>query len=90
MPDELFQSRYGRVGCPCGHIWEVHDVYEYPGDESEMCCITGCAQQGCPGKKPPNECPTCHGEGTIIRRDPFFIGPCPDCVLFPLGADHAG
>jgi hypothetical protein len=79
-------SRYGQPACDCGHVWGIHDVYEYPGDETEMCCVYGCAQDGCPGKKPPKNCPTCHDEGTIVRRDPFYIGPCPDCVLFPSAA----
>lgn len=36
--------------CGCGHIWLRHDVEEYPGDGSEMCCVEGCRQRDCPGR----------------------------------------
>jgi hypothetical protein len=36
--------------CACGHPWMRHDVEEYTGDESEMCCVEGCDQAQCPGK----------------------------------------
>lgn len=38
--------------CECGHPWGIHDVNEYRGDGSETCCVTGCAQKGCPGRRP--------------------------------------
>jgi hypothetical protein len=37
--------------CPCGHVWHAHDVDEYSGDGSEMCCVHGCEQSGCPGRQ---------------------------------------
>jgi hypothetical protein len=37
--------------CLCGHVWDAHDVYEYRGDGSEMCCVHGCEQNGCPGRQ---------------------------------------
>lgn len=36
--------------CECGHLWVSHDIEEYTGDGSEMCCVVGCNQAGCPGK----------------------------------------
>jgi hypothetical protein len=36
--------------CRCGHVWMVHDVEEYSGDDSETCCVEGCNQNGCPGR----------------------------------------
>jgi hypothetical protein len=49
------------VPCECGHPWGIHDVYEYRGDGSEMCCVTDCAQKGCPGRrrKPATMCAGC-------------------------------
>lgn len=41
--------------CPCGHPWGIHDVNEYRGDQTEMCCVTGCAQDGCPGRRGPKQ-----------------------------------
>ena len=41
--------------CPCGHAWGIHDVNEYRGDGTEMCCVTGCAQTGCPGRRDPKQ-----------------------------------
>lgn len=38
--------------CPCGHLWLRHDVDEYRGDDSEMCCVEGCDQTKCPGRQP--------------------------------------
>jgi hypothetical protein len=38
--------------CACGDLWLSHDVEEYRGDGSEMCCIPGCSQKGCPGRMP--------------------------------------
>lgn len=46
------QSRYGQPACHCGHPWGIHDVYEYDGDGTEMCCVFGCEQLGCPGNEP--------------------------------------
>jgi hypothetical protein len=37
--------------CRCGHPWGIHDVDEHRGDGSEMCCVTGCEQTGCPGRR---------------------------------------
>jgi hypothetical protein len=36
--------------CPCGHFWLMHDVEEYTGDGTEICCADGCDQVGCPGR----------------------------------------
>lgn len=41
--------------CPCGHLWLHHDVNEYSGDGTEMCCVDGCTQTGCPGRQTPTE-----------------------------------
>lgn len=38
------------VLCPCGHPWILHDVEEYKGDGTEMCCFEGCDQARCPGR----------------------------------------
>ena len=51
--------------CACGHPWLRHDVTEYRGDGSEMCCVEGCAQNGCPGK-------------TVSLIDDALAEPC-DC-----------
>ncbi len=37
--------------CACGDLWLSHDVEEYRGDGSEMCCVVGCSQLGCPGDR---------------------------------------
>lgn len=37
--------------CGCGHIWMAHDIEEYTGDGSETCCVVGCPQTGCPGRR---------------------------------------
>lgn len=37
------------TGCPCGHLWLFHDVAEYHGDGSDLCCVEGCGQDDCPG-----------------------------------------
>jgi hypothetical protein len=37
--------------CACGHLWLSHDIEEYSGDGSEMCCVVGCDQDGCPGRQ---------------------------------------
>ncbi len=39
--------------CACGHLWLSHDIEEYSGDGSEMCCVVGCDQDGCPGRQQP-------------------------------------
>lgn len=39
--------------CACGHPWAIHDVNEYRGDGTETCCVTGCEQTGCPGRRRP-------------------------------------
>lgn len=60
------QARYGQPTCDCGHPWGIHDVYEYPGDDSEMCCVWGCDQRGCPGRRdrtPP-----------VVHEDPADTG----------------
>lgn len=44
-------ARYGQPACDCGHVWGIHDVYEYPGDDTETCCVHGCDQDGCPGSR---------------------------------------
>lgn len=41
--------------CLCGHPFGAHDVEEYSGDGSEMCCVQGCSQWGCPGRTPAEE-----------------------------------
>lgn len=35
--------------CRCGHEWLTHDIERYPGDDTDMCCVEGCEQLGCPG-----------------------------------------
>lgn len=37
--------------CPCGHLMLWHDVEEYSGDGTELCCWPDCTQAGCPGRK---------------------------------------
>ncbi|WP_020525872.1 hypothetical protein [Catelliglobosispora koreensis] len=37
--------------CGCGHSWSLHDIEEYPGDGSDLCCVTDCDQIGCPGRE---------------------------------------
>ena len=37
--------------CACGHFWLQHDIEEYRGDGSETCCVEGCDQVGCPGRR---------------------------------------
>jgi hypothetical protein len=49
--------------CPCGHPWGIHDVDEYRGDGSEMCCVTGCPQTGCPGRRPREQWESSSEEG---------------------------
>lgn len=46
--------------CPCGHLWMHHDVEEYRGDGSEMCCVDGCDQVACPGKR--------RAKAAVLRR----------------------
>jgi hypothetical protein len=50
--------------CLCGHPWGIHDVDEYRGDGSEMCCVTGCEQKGCPGRRPREQWLSSSEEGT--------------------------
>jgi hypothetical protein len=49
--------------CLCGHPWGIHDVDEYRGDGSEMCCVTGCTQIGCPGRRPREQWESSSEEG---------------------------
>lgn len=37
--------------CLCGHPWITHDVNEYRGDGTELCCEPTCNQTGCPGRQ---------------------------------------
>ena len=37
--------------CACGHSMLLHDIEEYAGDGSDLCCVESCDQVGCPGKK---------------------------------------
>jgi hypothetical protein len=37
---------------PMWHVWMRHDIEEYSGDGSEMCCVEGCDQAKCPGRQP--------------------------------------
>lgn len=37
--------------CGCGHSWGLHDIEEYPGDGTDLCCVTDCDQIGCPGRE---------------------------------------
>lgn len=80
--------------CPCGHVMAVHDVDEYPGDGTETCCVEGCAQIGCPGKRDPAPSGQC---GIPAHADRFrlitgYYGPdghdaeyliCLDCDRVP-------
>lgn len=36
--------------CACGHLMIHHDIDEHPG--TELCCVEGCDQKGCPGRTP--------------------------------------
>lgn len=45
------RKRVGLLACDCGHLWDRHDVEEYRGDGTEACCVEGCDQIGCPGRK---------------------------------------
>jgi hypothetical protein len=38
--------------CDCGHLYLFHDIEEYAGDGSDICCVEGCNQVGCPGRQP--------------------------------------
>lgn len=42
-----------------------HDVEEYRGDGTEMCCVDGCEQKGCPGQW---RKPQFHERGIAIER----------------------
>jgi hypothetical protein len=42
--------------CACGHVWMRHDIEEYTGDGSETCCVDGCPQVGCPGRREEPAC----------------------------------
>lgn len=37
--------------CPCGHLFLHHDIAEYDGDGSDLCCVEGCDQASCPGRQ---------------------------------------
>lgn len=56
--------------CPCGHPWGIHDVDEYRGDGTEMCCVTGCRQAECPG---------------LDRAKARAGAMCAGCLVKPLG-----
>lgn len=50
----LYDGRYPSWNmdalCRCGHPWGAHDIEEYTDDGSDMCCVSGCSQEGCPGR----------------------------------------
>jgi hypothetical protein len=35
----------------------LHDIEEYAGDGSDLCCVEGCDQVGCSGKKGKTDAP---------------------------------
>ena len=37
--------------CACGHPWLLHDIAEYDGDGTDLCCVLDCDQDGCPGRQ---------------------------------------
>lgn len=43
------------ICCPCGHAWMFHDIEEWDGDGSDLCCVEGCDQKACPGKQSKDE-----------------------------------
>ena len=45
------EARPWYARCDCGHLWLHHDIDEYRGDGTETCCVEGCDQVGCPGKR---------------------------------------
>ena len=83
--------------CRCGHPWGIHDIDEYRGDGSEMCCVTGCTQTGCPGRRPRaqwessrEEEPQLQPDGTYepVLARPWPAAMCAGCTVKPMG--HEG
>jgi hypothetical protein len=40
------------VFCACNHPMYMHDVQDHHGDGTELCCVSECPQNGCPGQRP--------------------------------------
>lgn len=40
--------------CDCGHQWLFHDIGE-PDADDHLCCVEGCDQKACPGRRPKDE-----------------------------------
>ena len=53
----LLEHRSPFSYCPCGHMWMAHDIDEYDGDGTDLCCTVGCDQTGCPGRSGKDETP---------------------------------